>query len=124
MKKLMILNVVVGFLLFSTNGVGQQSESFRGEISDSQCALNVHSLTKSHAEMLKSKSGAAGQTAASCSLYCVSRLGGQFVLTSKSHVYRLDNQDMVKPFVGEKVKLRGSLDEKGDVIHVEGIDPQ
>jgi len=45
--------------------------TFRGEISDSQCALNVHSLTRSHDEMLKSKSGAAGRTRASCSQYCI-----------------------------------------------------
>ena len=28
---------------------------FHGEIGDTQCALNVHSMTRSHTEMLKSK---------------------------------------------------------------------
>ena len=42
---------------------------FRGEVSDSQCALNVHSLTRSHEEMLKSKS--MGGTSRSCSLAIV-----------------------------------------------------
>ena len=32
------------------------TRTFKGEIGDSQCALNVHSLTRSHQEMLKSKS--------------------------------------------------------------------
>ena len=32
-----------------------KAQTFRGEIADTQCALNVHSLTRSHTEMLKSK---------------------------------------------------------------------
>ena len=35
--------------------IGTQ-RTFIGEISDSQCALNVHSLTHSHQEMSESKS--------------------------------------------------------------------
>lgn len=92
--------------------------TFRGEISDSQCALNVHSLTRSHDEMLKSKSGAAGQTRASCSQYCIDHMGGKFVLASKGHVYHLDNQEMPRAFVGQKVKVRGTLDSKTEIIHV------
>jgi len=75
--------------------------------------------------MLKSKSGAAGTTRATCSIYCVTYLGGQFVLTAKGgHVYHLDNQDMPRKFVGEKVKLHGILDSKGDMIHVVDIEAQ
>jgi hypothetical protein len=98
--------------------------TFKGEISDSQCALNVHSLTKSHEEMLKSKSGAAGHNAATCSIYCITQLGGKFVLTSKGHVYHLDNQDLPRRFVGQKVKLRGTLDAKGEVMHVVSIEAE
>ena len=96
----------------------QEAAMFRGEISDSQCAFNVHSLTKSHAEMLKSKSGAAGHTPATCSIYCIERLGGKFVLVSGKNVYHLDNQNMPRRFVGEKVRLHGVLDLKTDTIHV------
>jgi hypothetical protein len=126
MSRITILNLITLLALaFSVStGAQQQAEVFHGEISDSQCALNVHSLTRSHEEMLKSKSGAAGQTPASCSLYCVARLGGQFVLSSKNYVYHLDNQEMAKPLVGEKVKIRGILDPKTEIIHVEAIDPQ
>lgn len=98
--------------------------SFRGEISDSQCALNVHSLTRSHEEMLKSKSGAAGQTRVSCSLYCIEHLGGKFVLASKSHVYHLDNQELPRSFVGQKVRVRGTLDAKTEMIHVINIEAE
>jgi hypothetical protein len=96
----------------------QQAAVFRGQVSDSQCAFNVHSLTKSHEEMMKSKSGAAGHTAATCSLYCIERLGGKFVLVSGKNVYHLDNQDLPGKFVGEKVQLHGVLDSKTNTIHV------
>ena len=125
MSRITLSNLIIVLgLVFCTNSGAQQAAVFHGEISDSQCALNVHSLTKSHEEMLNSKSGAAGQTRASCSLYCVARLGGQFVLTSKGKVYHLDNQEMPKAFVGDKVRLHGTLDPKTGVIHVEGIDSE
>jgi len=117
------LLILLGLILCMDSGA-QQAAVFDGEISDSQCALYAHSLTKSHEEMLKSRAGAAGQTRASCSLYCVARLGGQFVLTSNGRVCHLDNQEMPKPFVGEKVKLHGTLDPKTGMIHVEGIDSE
>ena len=31
----------------------QNARVFQGDISDNQCAMNVHSLTRSHQEMLK-----------------------------------------------------------------------
>src|ERR1700687_5119893 len=105
-------------LAFAAYAGAEESRTFRGEISDSQCALNVHSLTQSHQEMLKSKSGAAGQTPASCSQYCIENLGGKFVLVSKGHVYHLDNQELPRGFVGQKVKLHGTLDSKTEIIHV------
>lgn len=108
-------------LSFATYAGAEEPRTFRGEISDSQCALNVHSLTQSHQEMLKSKSGAAGQTPASCSQYCIEHLGGKFVLVSKRHVYRLDNQELPRGFVGDKVKVHGVLDPKTEIIHVADI---
>jgi hypothetical protein len=123
MRKIWVLIVAI-FWGFAAYAGEQEPATFKGEISDSQCAFNVHSLTKSHGEMLKSKSGAAGHNSATCSIYCVTRLGGKFVLTSKGHVYHLDNQDLPRRFVGQKVKLRGTLDAKGEVIRVVSIDPE
>jgi hypothetical protein len=109
-------------LSFAVYAGEQEPRTFRGEISDSQCALNIHSLTQSHQEMLKSKSGDAGSTPASCSQYCIAHLGGKFVLASRGHVYHLDNQDLPRTFVGEKVKVRGLLDAKTEIIHVVNIE--
>jgi hypothetical protein len=99
---------------------GQNSKVFRGEISDSQCAMNVHSLTKSHQEMLKSKS--MGGTANTCSVYCIEHLGGYLVLSVGNDVYRLDRSDLVHGYEGKRVVITGTLDTKLKQIHVLKID--
>jgi Protein of unknown function (DUF5818) len=99
-------------------GAGEHAKVFHGEIADSQCALNVHSLSQSHAEMLKKK------TNAECVRYCVKYLGGVFVLEVKTKVYKLDNQELAEKHAGEKVKLTGVLDPKTNTIAVESIEPE
>jgi len=99
---------------------GQSSQVFHGEVSDSQCALNVHSLTRSHQEMLKSKS--MGGTANTCAVYCIEHLGGYLVLSAGKNVYRLDRADLVHGFEGRKVVITGVLDPKANQIHVLKID--
>jgi len=115
--------VVTGAVVRGIRGRGR-AKNVSGEISDSQCALNVHSLTQSHQEMLKSKSGDAGNTPASCSQFCIVHMGGKFVLASKGRVYHLDNQDLPRGFVGEKVKVRGFLDPKTEIIRVLNIEAE
>ncbi|HEY6339256.1 MAG TPA: hypothetical protein VIW68_12255 [Candidatus Sulfotelmatobacter sp.] len=104
----------------SDNHPSEATRVFHGEVSDSQCALNVHSLTRSHQEMLKSKS--MGGTSTSCSLYCIKNLGGEFVLSAGKTVYRLDKQDAVREFAGQKTKITGTLDPKTKTIHVEKVE--
>ena len=82
-----IVLCLAGILGLAAVAHSQSTRVFRGEVSDSQCALNVHSLTRSHQEMLKSKS--MGGTSNSCSVYCVEHLGGNLVLSASKDVYRL-----------------------------------
>ena len=98
----------------------QNTQVFRGEVSDSQCALNVHSLTRSHQEMLKSKS--MGGTSNTCAVYCIEHLGGYLVLSAGKNVYRLDRADLVHGFEGRQVVITGVLDSKLNQIHVIKID--
>ena len=100
----------------------QEAKGFYGEISDSQCALNVHSLTRSHQEMLKSKS--MGGTPTDCTLYCVKYHGGDFVLSSKKDVYRLDDQDAARTFAGKKVRIIGRMEPDKKTIHVIKIEEE
>jgi hypothetical protein len=110
----------VGVLALAGAAHGQTPHVFRGEVSDSQCALNVHSLTRSHQEMLKSKS--MGGTSNTCSVYCIEHLGGYLVLSAGNDVYRLDRSDLVHGFEGRRVVVTGVLDPKLKQIHVLKID--
>src|SRR5271154_7125355 len=111
-----ILCCAAGVLALAIGASAQTTQVFRGNVSDSQCALNVHSLTRSHQEMLKSKS--MGGTSNTCSVYCITYLGGYLVLASGKDVFRLDRADLVHGFEGQKVKISGILDTKINQIHV------
>jgi hypothetical protein len=128
LRKVLLRNMLVrnifcfGTVVLAVAGIchGQASRTFRGEISDSQCAMNVHSLTKSHQEMLKSKT--MGGTSNTCSVYCIEHLGGYLVLSVGNDVYRIDRPDLVHGFEGRRVVLEGILDSKAKQIHVQKID--
>jgi len=125
MNRVTVWSVVwVLALSFAAFAGDEESKTFHGQITDSQCALNVHSLTQSHQEMMKMKSGDAGHTPASCAQYCIVHMGGKFVLAAKGHVYHLDNQDQPRGFVGEKVKVHGVLDAQTGIIHVVNIETE
>jgi hypothetical protein len=91
-----------------------------GEIMDSQCALDVHSVGHSHEAM--TKKGNYGSDAMSCTQHCVREMGGVYVLLVKDKVYRLDDQVQPEAFSGRKVKLSGTVDEKAKTIHVVKIE--
>lgn len=94
-------------------GAASSRTRFNGEISDTQCAMNVHSLERSHAEMIAKDT--LGTDAASCARTCVKR-GGEWVLRDGDDVYRLKNQEGIAQFAGEKVEITGTLDRKTNVI--------
>jgi len=112
----LILVCVTGPLVF-----GGDEKVFTGKIGDTQCAMNVHSLDKSHKEMLKVQS--VGKTAADCTLYCIKNRGGRFVLQYKDKVYRLDKPELVEPYAGQNVRVIGTLDPQTETIEVHRIDP-
>jgi hypothetical protein len=106
-------------LIVNANAADPRS-TFLGEISDSQCAMNVHSLGRSHDEMIKKKT--LGTDAASCAKACVRR-GGEWVLRSVDDVYHLLYQAGVEQFSGQQVKVIGRLDAKMQTINNFHIEP-
>src|SRR5215831_16670509 len=93
------LELAVLLVTFTTLGMaGSVKTSFRGEISDTQCAMNVHSLNRSHEEMIEKKT--MGTDAASCARACVQR-GGEWVLRSGDDVYRLKNPEGMEDYAGQ-----------------------
>jgi len=115
---LIALNLLCGASLLV---LGADDKVFAGEIGDSQCAMNVHSLDKSHQEMLKVKS--VGKTAEDCTLYCIRNRGGRYVLQNRNKVYHLDKQELAEGLAGRKVKVTGTLDPKTETIQVRSVDP-
>jgi Protein of unknown function (DUF5818) len=122
MNRSTVLAVVLTMSFAFLSASAQEDRVFKGEISDSQCAMNVHSLTRSHREMLKSKS--MGGSAKDCTLYCVRYHGGVFVLSSKKDVYRLDDQGMAEQFAGQRVRVTGHLLDDNKTIHVAKIEAE
>lgn len=107
------------FLRPAASGAGETT--FEGEIADSQCAMGVHSLNRSHKEMIEM--GHAGSTAEDCTRYCVHSRGGKYVLMTKHDAFKLDNQEMAEKYAGQKVKLTGTLDSKTNIIQVKSVEP-
>lgn len=112
--------ILTGVTTWAAQGRGADEKTFKGEIADSQCALNVHSLSQSHKEMMEMKPEI--KTDAECARFCVKERGGRFVLQIKEKVYKLDAQILAEEWAGQKVKLTGTLDSKTNTITVEKIE--
>jgi hypothetical protein len=94
------------------------AEVYTGQISDTQCALNVHSTNSSHDDLIKTRS-TYGDTPETCTRACV-KSGGKYVLldVASKKVYRLDNQTEAADFAGKEVRIRGVYDKDTKMIHV------
>ncbi|MBI4167137.1 MAG: hypothetical protein HY508_15535 [Acidobacteria bacterium] len=95
---------------------GEKAKTFKGEIMDSQCAMN-----NSHEKMEKMAN--MGHDPKMCTLKCV-EMGGKFVLqdTEKNVTYMLDDQEKPRELAGQKVTVTGTYDKKTKTIHVERIE--
>lgn len=112
--------VLASLLAISPQARAADEKTFQGEIGDTQCALNVHSLSQSHKEMIEMK--AAGKTNTDCARFCVKQRGGRFVLQTKTKVYKLDNQELAERSAGLTVKITGVLNPKTGTITVQSIE--
>ena len=118
---ILLTAVLAGIVMHAPRASAGEEKSLKGEIADTQCALNVHSLSKSHKEMMQMKPEL--KTDADCARFCVKERGGRYVLQIKNKVYKLDAQTMAEKWAGQKVKVTGTLDPKTNVITVESIEP-
>jgi hypothetical protein len=120
-KQLICFIVSAGLLLTAHPATGDGKEQvFKGVIADSQCAMNVHSLSQSHKEMLQGKS--VGTTDSDCVWFCVTERGGRYVLQNKNRIYKLDKQDLGREYAGRKVQIVGTLDPETNAIHIRTIE--
>jgi len=122
-KKRILLGLapLLAALLFTASSArGAADTTFEGEIADSQCAMGVHSLNRSHKEMIAM--GHAGSTSADCTRYCVNSRGGRYVLLTKHDVFKLDNQELAERHAGQKVRLTGTLDPGTQTIEIKMVE--
>ena len=108
-------------LLTLASFAAPKTQTFTGEIMDSQCAMNA-----SHAPMLKKegmgdKDPNDAMVKKMCTQNCV-KMGGKYVLydAASKKVYQLDDQTKPQDFAGQGVKVTGTLSK--DTIHVTSIE--
>jgi len=53
----------------------------------------------------------------------VVKAAGKYVLKTSDMRYQLDDQDKAKQFVGQQVKINGTLDSSTSMIHISDISP-
>lgn len=115
--KLLLLMLLLGTYNFAKD---PPAVVLQGEIVDSQCAYNVHSVDHTHSSM--TKKGVYGRDATTCTLHCVREMGGNYVLVVKEDVYRLDGSVQVEQFAGKKVKATGVVDPKTQTLHLQKLE--
>ena len=121
MRRSLVL-VLATVVLSSLSFAAPKGKIFKGEIMDSQCAMNA-----SHAEMLKKegmgdKDPNDSMVKAMCTKNCV-KMGGKYVLydSASKKAYQLDDQTKPGQLAGQNVKVTGTVDK--DTIHVTDIAP-
>ena len=92
-----------------------QPMTVRGEIWDSTCAA-----AGSHGKVMAKTQA---KDVKECTLNCV-KGGAQLVLynTDDKTIYRLDSQDKVKEYAGQKVTVIGNYDRATGVLHVDRVE--
>lgn len=120
LRRMVYIAALASIGVCSSKVRADDEKTFKGEIADSQCALNVHSLSQSHKEMMAMKPEI--KSDADCARFCVKERGGRFMLQTKDKVYKLDAQVLAEQWAGQKVKVAGKLDPKTNTITVESIE--
>jgi len=92
-----------------------QPMTVRGEIWDSVCAA-----ASTHGKMMAKTQA---KDVKECTLACV-KAGAQLVLYNLDDktIYRLDSQDKVKEYAGQKVTVIGNYDRATGVLHVDRVE--
>ena len=75
------LVLVLPLACYSADKGNEKPITVAGAISDSQCAFNVHSDSRSH-EWMEKKGVEGAKDDKSCTLRCVKEMGGKFVLVA------------------------------------------
>jgi hypothetical protein len=103
--KHLIFNLLVVAALAAAPG----KQTFSGVITDDNCPKADHSQMRM------------GPTDAECARACIDAHGALYGLYDGNNFYTLSDQRTPEKFVGEKVKVIGTLDPKTKTIQVDSI---
>jgi hypothetical protein len=103
--KYLIFNLLVVAALAAAPG----KQTFNGVITDDNCPKADHSQMRM------------GPTDAECAMACIDAHGALYGLYDGNEFYTLSDQRTPVKFVGEKVKVTGTLDTKTKTIQVDSI---
>jgi hypothetical protein len=103
--KHLIFNLLVVAALAAAPG----KQTFSGVITDDNCPKADHSQMRM------------GPTDTECAMACIDAHGALYGLYDGNNFYTLSDQRTPEKFVGEKVKVIGTLDPKTKTIQVDSI---
>jgi hypothetical protein len=119
MKKLIMGMATMALALaLSTMSLGQQDQS--AQPSNQQPTADQQGAPQPNTPDQDS-SGSMQTTQGSSFTGTVVKAGGKYVLKTGDMNYRLDDQQKAKKFVGQQVKVSGTLDSNSSTIHVSDI---
>ena len=131
MKKLMtVMATMVLAMAFSAVGFAQQDQS--AQPSAQQPSSDTHNAQQPTADQQDSTQPSSPSQDSSSSMQTsqssaftgtVVKAGGKYVLKTSDMNYQLDDQQKAKQFVGQQVKVTGSLDTNTSTIRVSDISP-
>lgn len=104
-----LVNLGLALLAVLALSAAQAKRTFTGTITDDVCARADHSQMRM------------GPTDAECAAACIQEHGAVYILFDGNNAYDLSDQKAAAKFAAQKVKVVGTLDTKGKLIHVETI---
>jgi hypothetical protein len=121
MKKLITVMATMALAMaLSVVSVAQQDQSAQPS---SQQPTADQQGTQQPSTPDQDSSGSMQTTQGSSFTGTVVKAGGKYVLKTSDMNYQLDDQQKAKKFVGQQVKVSGTLDSNTSTIHVSDISP-
>lgn len=109
LHRAVMTNLGVVLLAVCALSAAQAKRTFTGTITDDVCARADHSQMRM------------GPTDAECAAACIEAHGAVYILFDGNNAYDLSDQKAAAKLAAKKVKVVGTLDAKGKLIHVESI---
>ena len=102
-------HLIFNLLVVAAPAAAPGKQTFSGVITDDNCPKADHSQMRM------------GPTDAECAMACIDAHGALYGLYDGNNFYTLSDQRTPEKFVGEKVKVIGTLDPKTKTIQVDSI---